>query len=183
MNIASQLRVAFCITPLLLLPLAHAAPIGKDEYKATKSRISDTYKADKSACATQRGNAKDVCTEEAKGKEKVARAELEVAYAGTSKNQNKLLVAKADAAYGIAKEKCDDVSGNAKDVCRQQAKTQHTKALADAKLGRDVGAARTDAAETKRNADYKLAAEKCDALSGDAKSGCMNEAKRKFGKM
>ena len=82
-----------------------------------------------------------------------------------------------------AKEKCDDLSGNAKDICRQEAKTIHTKALADAKLGSQVAEARTDAVNTKRDAYYKLAAEKCDSMSGDAKSQCLDNAKRTFGKM
>ena len=41
-------------------------------------------------------------------------------------------------------------------------------------------AART--AEDKRAADYKAAAEKCAALSGDAKSNCEAEVKARFGK-
>ncbi|MEI2678171.1 MAG: hypothetical protein V9G29_10180 [Burkholderiaceae bacterium] len=31
-------------------------------------------------------------------------------------------------------------------------------------------------------ADYKVAAEKCDALAGDAKAGCLTAAKARFGK-
>ena len=34
----------------------------------------------------------------------------------------------------------------------------------------------------KRDADYKVAAEKCDALSGSAKSTCISEAKLRYGK-
>ena len=34
----------------------------------------------------------------------------------------------------------------------------------------------------KTDADYKVAAEKCEALAGDAKSSCMASAKAKFGK-
>ncbi len=182
MNFKSSLRAALCLGPLLLAAATHAAPISKDEYRATKTRISDTYKADKRGCDAQSANAKDICVQQAKGKEKVAKAELEYSYASTTRNRNKVLEAKAHAAYEVAKEKCDDLSGNPKDVCRQEAKTVHDKALADAKLGREVGEARNDAAQTKRDADYKLAAEKCDALSGDAKSTCMTEAKRTFGK-
>ena len=38
------------------------------------------YKTDKAACDALNGNAKDICMEEAKGKEKVAKAEAEAAY-------------------------------------------------------------------------------------------------------
>ena len=68
-------------------------------------------------------------------------------------------------------------------MCREEAKTLHTKALAVNKLGKEVGEARSDAAQTKRDADYKLAAEKCDALAGDAKAQCVATAKSTYGKM
>jgi hypothetical protein len=183
MNKFSALRTAVAAAAVLMLPLAQAATMSRTDYSASKSRISETYKADKAACAPLKSNAKDICIEEAKAKEKVARAELEYGYTGKAKDGTKVWTAKADAAFAVAKEKCDDLSGNAKDVCRQEAKTTHTKALADAKMGKQVAEARTDAAQTKRDADYKLAAEKCDSMSGDAKSQCMDNAKRTFGKM
>jgi hypothetical protein len=42
--------------------------------------------------------------------------------------------------------------------------------------------ARKDAAEDKRDADYKVAVEKCDALSGAPKDSCVKDAKVRFGK-
>ena len=68
-----------------------------------------------------------------------------------------------------------------------------TKVKADAKVDRvaadtkdDVtmkeADARRQAAADKRDADYKVAAEKCDALSGSAKSTCISEAKLRYGK-
>ncbi len=76
----------------------------------------------------------------------------------------------------------DDLAGNAKDVCVQEAKAAETKALADAKLDKKVGEAQTEAADDKRDAAYKVAAEKCDALAGDAKASCVSAAKLKYGK-
>ena len=179
----STLRVAVAAAAVLMLPLAQAALMPRADFSASKSRISEAYKADKAACAPLKSNAKDICVAEAKATEKIARAELEFAYTGKAKDGTKVWTAKADAAYSVSKEKCDDLSGNTKDVCRQAAKTIHTKALADAKLGREVAEASTDAAQAKRGADYKLAAEKCDALSGDAKTQCVDSAKRSFGKI
>jgi len=82
----------------------------------------------------------------------------------------------------VAKELCDDKAGNVKDVCVAEAKATHTKALADAKLSKKVGEAKKDAVDDKRDADYKVAAEKCDSLSGDAKSACVSAAKVRFNK-
>ena len=93
-----------------------------------------------------------------------------------------MLVAKAESSYAVAKEKCDDMAGNAKDVCVTQAKAVETKALADAKLGKEIGEAKKDAAADKLDADYKVAIEKCDAMAGDAKASCVAAAKANFGK-
>ncbi|SEB26419.1 hypothetical protein [Variovorax sp. YR216] len=38
------------------------------------------------------------------------------------------------------------------------------------------------AADEKRDADYKVAVEKCDAMAGDAKGNCIAAAKQRFGK-
>ena len=161
---------------------AFAATMTRAEYGTTKDRVSADYKADKSACATMSGNQKDVCQEQAKGKEKVARAELEYNYTGKVSDSNKVAVVKADAAYAVAKEMCDDKGSNAKDVCVAEAKAAHTKALADAKMVKKVGDAKMDAAEDKRDADYKVANEKCDSLAGDAKAACLSAAKQRFNK-
>ena len=134
------------------------------------------------ACASLTANAKDVCVEEASAKQTVARAELEYGYSGKPADQTKVKVAKAESAYAVAKEKCDDQSGNAKDVCVQEAKAVEVKALADAKMGQQIGEAKVDASEAKRDADYKVAVEKCDAMAGDAKASCLSSAKLSFGK-
>jgi hypothetical protein len=176
------LKTSLVVTALLALPMAHAATMAKADYSAGKTRISAEYKADKAACAALSGNKKDICVEEAKAKEKVAKAELEYGYTATAKDQNKVLVAKAESAYAVAKEKCDDLAGNTKDVCVKEAKAVEVKALADAKMGQEIGEAKKDAAQDKRDADYKVAVEKCDAQSGDAKTSCVATAKTTFGK-
>lgn len=166
----------------VMLPLAQAATMAKADYAAEKTRISAAYKTDKAACASFTANAKDICVEQAQAKEKVARAELEYAYTGKIKDQNKVLVTKAKADYSVAKEKCDDMKGNDKDVCVKEAKAVEVKALADAKMGKQIGEAKTDAAADKRNAEYKVTVEKCDTLTGDAKASCVTAAKAQFGK-
>ncbi|MGV3572273.1 MAG: hypothetical protein ACO1PB_16870, partial [Ramlibacter sp.] len=55
---------------------AHAADaaMGKEAYKAEKEKIEAQYKTDRKACDAMKDNAKDVCTAEAKAREKVAKA-------------------------------------------------------------------------------------------------------------
>jgi len=161
---------------------AAAAPIAKDAYNAENKRIEDQYKADRDACKSMTGNQKDICVETAKGKEKVAKAENEAAYKDTDKARYDAKVARAEADYAVAKEKCDDFSGNQKDVCVKEAKAAETRAKADAKATHVAADSRKDAAEDKRTADYKVAVEKCDSLSGDAKTQCVKDAKARYGK-
>jgi hypothetical protein len=182
MTLQFTLKSSLIVAALLVLPLAQAATLSKVDYKAGKTRISADYKADKAACGTLTANAKDICHEEAKGKEKVALAELEYSYTGKMTDERKLMTVKADTVYAVAKERCDDLAGNPKDVCVKEAKAAHIKALADVKLDKKVSQAEQDAMDAKRDADYKVATEKCDATSGDAKTSCIAAAKAKYGK-
>ena len=181
-----------------------ATGISKDDYKAGKDKITVEYKAAKSACAPLSGNSKDICVVEAKGKENVAKAELEASYKPSRKTHYQARVAKAEADYAVAKEKCDDLAGNAKDVCVKEAKAAETTAKADAKAQKKTADAKAtanekstearseamiqtadakkDAAAAKNDAQYKVAKEKCDDLAGNAKDVCVKEAKARFGK-
>ncbi|MFD2300905.1 hypothetical protein QRO11_21515 [Paracidovorax citrulli] len=166
----------------------------KEEHKAANDRISADYKAAKAKCDGMTGNAKDVCQKEAKGNEKIAKAELEAQYKPSDKNTYKVAEARADAAYDVAKEKCDDLQGDAKSVCQKDAKAAHVKAKEDAKVARaqakpadtmteknaKVAETKKDAAEEKREADYKAAKERCDTMNGDAKDKCVADAKRMY---
>ena len=182
MNKTLTLKLSLVMAALLAWPVAQAANLSKADYKVGKTRISADYKTDKTACAALTGNTKDICVEEAKAKEKVARAELEFSYSGKASDQRKVTVVKADTAYSVAKERCDDKAGNDKDVCVKEAKALKVKALADVKMAEKIGDAKKDATEDKTTANYKVAAEKCEALSGDAKASCLASAKAQFGK-
>jgi len=85
------------------------------------------------------------------------------------------------------------MSGNQKDVCVKEAKAAHAKAKADAKVAKvdhKVSAnsaekradVRKEAREDTRDAQYKVAIEKCDVMSGAAKDQCVKDAKVHYGK-
>jgi hypothetical protein len=160
------------------------------EQKVEKERITADYKAAHNQCKALKSNAKDVCEKEAKGHEKVALAELEYKKNPSDSNRYHVGKTRADAEYEVMQEKCDDQTGNAKDVCKKDAKAAHVKAVETAKVAEvrnDPGAkpselseARKDASDHVRKADYKAAAERCDALSGDAKDKCIMDAKRQY---
>lgn len=172
---------------------AMSAAMSKDSYKTALKNIDAVFKADKDKCKSYSGNANDICMAEARGRQKVAKADAEADYQGTTKSRMEARVARADADFAIAKEKCDDFAGNPKDVCRKEANAAHVAAVADAKADRRVSDARDTAAKTanearrdasddKRDAEYKVAVERCDAMNGDAKSRCVKDAKARFGK-
>ena len=183
---------------------ATAAPMTKVDYKAAKSDIENKYKADKKACNVHADNAKDICVEEAKGAERVAKAELEANYEPSAKHTIAVQEAKAKATLAIGKEKCDDQNGNAKAVCRKEAQAVYTSDMAKAKLTEKTGeinnkaalemkdtqnkamdkkaGARKEANEDIRDADYKTALQKCDAYAGDVKANCTAEARTRFNK-
>jgi hypothetical protein len=154
----------------------------KDAYESAKKSIDADYQAEAQRCTSLSGNAKDICQAEVKGKRTTAKADAYAAYMRTDKAVADALIARADADYSVAKEKCDDFAGNAKNVCTKEAKAAHTRAKVDAKANRKVSELRKDAAQEKTDANFSVAKERCDALAGDAKTQCINEAKARFGK-
>jgi osmotically-inducible protein OsmY len=112
---------------------AMAQSLSKDDYKAAKDKITNEYTSAKTACSSGTGNAKDICIVEAKGRESVAKAELEARYKPSTKATNAVTIAKAEADYATAKEKCDDKVGNDKSACVKEAKTAETLAKAETK--------------------------------------------------
>jgi len=169
------------------------APISKASYTQAVKDADAQYKIAKDACASLSGNAKDICVAEAKGKASVAKADALAAYKHTPKDRENARIAHAQANYNVAIEKCDDLAGNPKDVCVKEAKSQLVKGKANAKVDRVASdtnkeaatkqaEARKDATADKREAEYKVAIEKCDALAGPAKDACVSNAKAQFGK-
>jgi hypothetical protein len=124
-------------------PVKNAAVAISKDYRAEKERIEAEEKADKAKCKSLSGNAKDVCIKEAKGKERVAKAELEAQRKGTPHAQYEVLVTKAKAQYEVAKEKCDDLKGTEKSACKKQAKADEQKMIAEAKASRSTLATAT----------------------------------------
>lgn len=159
---------------------AQAANYSKTVLDGAREEVKREYKVNKDLCDKQSGNAKDICVQEAKGMENVAMAWLEFNYSGSPADQKKLNEAIAEARYEVAKEKCDDRSGDAKDLCQREAKTAYDKAQAEAKLNKKVADAMDDAERTRMKADYKLAAERCASLTGDSKDICVASAKARY---
>ena len=191
--VAAGLSLAGPAAAQMNSPKTNLAPMSKDNYTMAKKNADAQYKLDKDACSSLNGNAKDICAAEAKGKDNVAKADAEAAYENTPKAREHARVAHAQANYDVAIEKCDDQTGNGKDVCVKEAKAELVKGKANAKVDRVVSDTRHDAAvkqadaskeanADKRNAEYKVAIEKCDSLAGPTKEACVTSAKVQYGK-
>lgn len=148
---------------LLFSASVFAQTMTKSDYKMAKDKIAADYKAAKVGCATFSGNAKDICVVEAKGREKVSKADLEAAYKPTLKNQYQARLTKAEATYAVENERCDDLGGNAKDVCRKEAKAHAVAGKADAKAQMKVSDARAKANEKSMEAQNKAKVETAEA--------------------
>jgi hypothetical protein len=172
--------VALCVGTFAFVASASAAG-DKAAYNDAKASAKSTYESAKKQCDAMTGNAKDVCVAEAKAARTKTEVQAEATYKDTPKAREHAIHESAEADYKVAKERCDDKTGNDKDVCVKVAKAALVKTQADAKASLKTVDARTDASKDKLKADYKVAAEKCDAMTGDAKSACIAQAKAKYG--
>lgn len=190
MKFNMQLKAAAVAVAIAFAGSAFA--LTKAEISAEKDSIAGQLKAARAQCDTLKANAKDICRAEAKGASNVAKADLEARVSDTPKTRYSARVAKAEATYGVAKEKCDDLAGNVKDVCIKDAKAALTAGKADAKADMKstdarlvasdkVVAARKDATEDKRDANFAAAKERCEKFAGEVKDRCVADAKVNFG--
>jgi hypothetical protein len=152
------------------------------DYTAAMDRAAVVYKDARTKCEPLTGHNKDVCVVEAKAVEKRAKASAEANYKGTIKSKTDSRIAYADADYMVAKVACDTKAGQEKDVCVKQAQATQVKLVADAKANKTSVDARVDAREDTRDAQYKVALAKCDAMPGTEKDSCVTSAKSAFGK-
>lgn len=153
----------------------------KVAYENAKASAKSTYEVAGKQCDAMKGNAKDICVAEAKAARIKTEEEAEAAYEGTPKARSRATSAIAEANYKVARARCDERTGNDKDVCIKEAKATRDKTKADAKAHLKSTTAMADARDTKMEAEYKVAKEKCDSMSGDAKDQCIKQAKAKYG--
>ncbi|XZG70827.1 hypothetical protein ACTSKR_02885 [Chitinibacteraceae bacterium HSL-7] len=146
----------------------------------SEEQIQQQFEMRHKQCDPLRGNTKEVCQAEAKSARIVALAELEAAQKNTDAARVELDKTKAKAEFDVAHERCSAQEGNNKDVCQQKAKAARDKKLALLEAHEQATEVVEDATDKSREADYKVAKERCDALSGDAKDKCVDDAQRWF---
>jgi hypothetical protein len=120
-------------------------PTRENRYEARVAKAEADHAVAKERCDDKAGNTKDVCLKEAKAAETTAKADAKAQMKSSDANAtaneksaearskaneqageaNKdATAAKLEADYKVAKEKCDTLAGNAKDVCVKEAKVR-----------------------------------------------------------
>ncbi|MDR3428320.1 MULTISPECIES: hypothetical protein [Silvimonas] len=165
---------------LLAAPALSFAALSHDQYQSRKDTIGQRYDAATAQCKTLAGNGKDVCEAQAKAEQRSSLADLDAQDKDTEAARADAARERTKANYDVAVEKCGRLAGNDKDVCKQTAKADRDKMLADIDANKDRYKATAKADDAKREADYKVAREKCDAFSGDRKDACVTQAKTEF---
>ena len=156
------------------------------------------------SCAMLSGNAKDICDKEAEGRKWVEAAEMTATSQPSDQHTYDLKIARADAIIAVARERCDDLSGNPEDVCQQEAERAYEVAKADATLQLKLSdasaaaaettteanqeaaetkdAARAEAADIKQDAALDVAKEQCDRFAHSERQDCIRSAEATYAK-
>ncbi|KQU84444.1 hypothetical protein ASC78_10500 [Variovorax sp. Root318D1] len=105
------------------------------EYSAARERIGATSKVALGQCEALAGPGRIVCIKEARGREKIALAELDQQRNPSDANARRLAETKLAVNHEIAVEKCNDRQGGDKAECLSRASADESKARAGIKAG------------------------------------------------
>ncbi len=115
---------------------AHAGPPARTEYRLDHEKAQAAYRLDSVRCRQLQGDARQLCKVEARGRFQVAKADIDLKFKHSPANEDRLKLANAEAAYGLAAQKCGSLAGNAKDVCKADAKASLAATRAEVRLSR-----------------------------------------------
>lgn len=141
----------------------------KSTLNTSQAGADADYDAARLHCRELSGNDRDICVQTAKADRTKAKGDAKVKYQGTGEAKLEAREDAIDANFKVAKEKCDSLTGSAKDVCSAEAKATHTKAEAA-----------LEADEKSMQAEYKVAKAHCATLPRATRRSCLKEAKIKF---
>lgn len=112
--------------------LAHV--LSRSEYRSIKKKIVLEHRSDKKNCKPLADNTRHICMAEANGKEVIARSELKALRKPSKHSDYDVNITRADAFYAVAIGRCDDHTGNIKEVCISEAKVAKVHAKYDARI-------------------------------------------------
>jgi hypothetical protein len=108
--------------------------MSKEAFESAEQKIEAIARSERKACETRKGRVADLCSKEAKARERIALAELEAQYRPSPDSWQEARNVKADAEYDVAREKCKDLKGSTRDRCIATAKSAREAAIRLAKV-------------------------------------------------
>lgn len=96
-------------------------------YEQLKREIDADARQALGHCRDVRGVEREVCRAEARSAGRVKKAELYARYHGTVSAQQEIRLARAKAAYDVAKAHCGAYAGDARYDCLRAARAEHTR--------------------------------------------------------
>lgn len=109
---------------------AMAQPMAKADYAVARKNIESDFRTARVGCEPMPANVKDICLADVTGREGVALAELEAAYQPGAKALEGVRIAKVQAVYSLARQRCDDKAGALRDGCVRDADAANVASLA-----------------------------------------------------
>lgn len=131
-------------------------------YKSLEDKAAANYRNARAQCATETGNAKQVCQQQAKVARARAEADAVAQYKNTPREMSRARTAVANAEYGLARAQCADRTGDDRSACLNDARSAQMAALADAKSGARMAAGGAG-----------MGKENCEGLDATAKTACV----------
>ena len=133
LTIAAAVAFAFAGAAQAQTTTGAKPSVDRAQKKADRDKVEADYKAAKAQCSHMNGTEKEVCEADAKGKENVAKAELENKYEPSQAHARKVDEAKAEREYKVTKEKCDRNKGKEESAWEKEAKAKYEKDKANIK--------------------------------------------------
>lgn len=120
--------------------IAHAAePPAAVEF----ARIDAEFEAARERCDALAGQPKDVCLAEARADRRIRKAEVAARGQGTIKGWYDAKIARAEAEFGVAKERCGVHAGADRETCVADARQREARVKDEARRARDEAETKT----------------------------------------
>ena len=122
--------------------IAAGAQAADAPYAVQLDRIEADYRTARESCEGAAGHSRNVCVAEARALRRIAQAELAARSSGTPKSQYDARVARAEAEFDVAKERCGEHSGHQRELCIHDARAAEARAKDEARVARQESESR-----------------------------------------
>lgn len=144
-------------------------------YDQEWQQIEDRYQDATTVCSVLAGELEEMCRTHAAGMLRVAAAQLEARHDPTAQNHYEVRIAEAEAAHANAQQQCDTMTGDAREVCLDEAAAAQATATADAQAW--LATNETGTATPAGEVHDAVARQNCERTGDNAREPCRNPAR------